>query len=79
MDKRESLEQAENTPAVALEMYLLRKQIEKFNDETTESCEIEASDLARRREELLYRFYATAYGANVLPLLSELAEPGPAV
>ena len=54
----------------ALEMYLLRKEIECFNanPEAYDECEIET--LERQRERILKEFYANAYGENVLPLLA---------
>lgn len=56
--------------AAALEMYLLRQEIERFNADPSGFDEDEADRLSRRRESLLREYYATAFGENVLPLLA---------
>lgn len=56
--------------AVALEMYLLRKEIERFNANPSNQNDEDVERLTSSREVLLKSYYATAFGENVLPLLA---------
>jgi hypothetical protein len=61
----------QKSTAAALQMYLLRREIERFNIDPYCFDDEEAMRLSGLRNSILREYYSTFFGENVLPLLAE--------